>query len=751
MSDICLSRVIGCHISHFYIIRTLGSGGMGVVYEAQDTRLPRSVAIKFLKPSLAADTTAVRRFKREARLAASLNHPNICTVLDIDDGQQQPFIAMELLHGTSLKRRLETGPLLLDDIVVIALQVAEALGAAHDHGIMHRDLTPGNIFVTDSGLIKLLDFGLAKQHASIDGDSVLSDELTASGAAAGTIHYMAPEQFDADAVTDYRADLFSFGAVLYQMATGTRPFPAASRHDLIALIRTQPHLPLRHFVPELPAALERIIDKLLAKEPAHRYQTAWELKAEFEALKRPAGSPLTAVDRSRASVAVLPFVYVGPAGPHSDQIGPGLSADVASRLGSIRGVRVSPRTSTHAAHGELVRDIGRRLGVEFVVEGTVQQANGRVRVIATLVDASRETAVIPPLTLERPLDDLLTAQDDIARDLAERLRPSLAQPLSRHTHDPEAYHAFKQGQHHWASCFAGGWRPAIEQYQIAVERDPQFALAFVALANAYNFLGLYSLMKPHLAFAVASRSAERALGIDETLSAAHAELALARFGGDWDWEGSEREFRRALQLDPKNALVHVYYSWLLMLLGRDEAAFVEARTGQTLAPSSRLIRAGRAQTFYLARRYDDAIDLCNECLRSDGNYVFALHLRGLCALAKSSAAEAIADLSQAAALTGRSPFYLGLLGLCYGTFGMRAEALDLVAELERLAPRTYVPSQCYVFIYAGLGQREKALAYQEDAYTDGASPFNYLNPNVRDLYALDPRHQKRLEQMRLIL
>ena len=743
-----MSRVIGAHISHFYIIRTLGSGGMGVVYEAQDTRLPRSVAIKFLKPSLAADTTAVRRFKREARLAASLNHPNICTILDIDDGTEQPFIAMELLHGTSLKRRLETGPLALDDIVDIALQVAEALGAAHDHGIMHRDLTPGNIFVTDSGLIKLLDFGLAKQHASVDG--VLSDELTASGAAAGTIHYMAPEQFE-DGVTDYRADLFSFGAVLYQMATGTRPFQTSSRNDLIALIRTLPHLPVRHFVPELPPALERIIDRLLAKEPRQRYQTAWELKADFEALKRPAGAPTAGADRSRASVAVLPFVFVGPSSPYSDAIGAGLAADIASRLGSIRGVRVSPRTSTHAAQGELVRDIGRRLGVDFVIEGTVQHANGRVRVIANLVEARREKAVIPPLTLERPLDDLLAAQDDIARGVVERLGPSLAHPLSPHTDDPEAYHAFKRGQHHWASCFAGGWHQAIEQFQIAVERDPQFALALVALANAYNFLGLYSLMKPYLAFAVAAQSAERALAIDETLAAAHAELALAKFGGEWDWDGSEREFRRALHLDPKNALVHVYYSWLLMLLGRDDAALIEARTGHTLAPSSRLIRTARAQTFYLARRYDEAIDLCNDCLRSDSSYVFALHLRGLCALAKAAASDAIADLSQAAALTGRSPFYLGLLGLCYGTFGMRAEALDLVAELERLAPRTYVPSQCYVFIYAGLGERDRALAYQETAYVDGASPFNYLNPTVRELYALDPRHQKRLEQMRLIL
>ena len=748
--------MIGCHISHFYIIRTLGSGGMGVVYEAQDTRLPRSVAIKFLKPSLAADTIAVRRFKREARLAASLNHPNICTVLDIDDGQEQPFIAMELLQGVSLKRTLETGALALDQIVDIATQVADALGTAHDHGIMHRDLTPGNIFVTGSGLIKLLDFGLAKQHASFEGDHLLSDELTVSGTAAGTIHYMAPEQFDQDRSTDYRSDLFSLGAVLYQMATGTRPFESTSRNDLIALIQRQPHLPVRHFSPEQPPALERIIDKLLAKRPADRYQTAWTLRADLEAIKTrgeapPRQSTSVLLDRRRAAMAVLPFVCVGVEEAQREEIGRGLAADIASHLGSMGGIRVSPQTSTQAAHGQTVREIGQRLGIDYVVEGTIQQANDRVRVIANLVDARREESICPPLTVERRLDDLLAVQDDIAREVVDWLRPSLAQPPGRQTRDPEAYHAFKRGQHYWASCFAGGWREAIEQFQIAIERDPQFANAHIALANAYNFLGLYCLMKPHLAFAVASRSAEHALAIDETLSAAHAELALAKFGGEWDWDASEREFRRALHLDPRNALVHVYYSWLLMMLGREDAAFMEAQAGHALAPSSRLVRTARAQTFYMARRYDEAIELCSECLRSDGAYVFALHLRGLCELAKARSREAIADLEGAAALAGRSPFYLGLLGFCYGKFDMRAEALAVVDELQNLAPRTYVPPQCYVYIYAGLGRRDQALAYQEEAYADGAPPFNYLNPSVRDLYALDPRHQKRFEQMRLVL
>jgi serine/threonine protein kinase len=747
--------VIGRQVSHFYIIRSLGSGGMGVVYEAQDTRLPRSVAIKFLKPSLAKDSDAIKRFKREARLAASLNHPNICTILDIDEGEDQSFIAMELLQGSSLKARLAAGPLSLDEIIDVAAQVADALATAHDHGIMHRDLTPGNIFLTTGGLVKLLDFGLAKHFASFEGDG-LSDDLTALGAVAGTTHYMAPERFSETDVVDYRGDLFSFGAVLYQMATGARPFEAPSRHDVIALIREQPHLPTRHLAPQHPVQLERIIDKLLAKRPDDRYQTAWALGADIDLMKRRRmSSPQAAAaerDLSRASVAVLPFEIVGLVASDIAHFRDGLAEDISSRLSAVRDLRVAPRTSTHAAAGESVRDIAKRLNVATVLEGSVQRTEHRVRVIANLIDAEHEHSIRPALRIDRPYGDILTIQDEIAREIVDGLASSFA-PASgkRYTKDPEAYHAFKRGQHDWKTRFAGGWRPALDHFQQAIERDPQFAIAHVAVANAYNFLGLYSLMKPNLAFAVARQSAERALGIEDTLAAAHAELALAKCGGDWDWEGSERGFRRALNLDPANALVHIYYSWLLMLLGREDAAFAEAEAGHALAPSSRFVRGGQAQTLYLARRYDAAIELCTECLRFDPSYVFALHLRGLCFLGKRQHREAIADLGQAATLAGRAPFYLGLLGLCYGESGMREEALGLVAELNRQALETYVPSQCYVFIYAGLGERKKALDYQEEAYVDGASPFNYLNPNVRDLYALDPHHQKRLEQMRLIL
>jgi eukaryotic-like serine/threonine-protein kinase len=746
--------VIGRQISHFYIIRTLGTGGMGVVYEAQDTRLPRSVAIKVLKEELSKNVDAVKRFKREARLASSLNHPNICTILEVSEDESQSFIAMELLEGASLKSRLQAGPLWLGEIVDITSQVADALGAAHNHGIIHRDITPGNIFLTSTGLVKLLDFGLAKHFPSSAGGDQTTDDLTSFGAVAGTIHYMSPEQLAGAASVDYRCDFFALGAVLYQMATGARPFDILPRSALSSAIQFEPHLPARQLAPHHPAQLERIIDTLLAKHPDDRYQSAATLRAELDALRRgmKAAAPGAEVRAGSASVAVLSFDVVGDADSTTLSLRDGLAADLGSRLSRLDDLRVAPRTSTRALAGQSVREIGKLLGVEMVLEGTIQRINERVRVTANLVEAAQERPLLPSLVIDRVFDDALTTQDDLARGVCDGIRAVLSRaPAKRYSQEPEAYHSYKRGQHLWRTCFEGGWRPAIEHFQQAIDRDPQFALAHVALAIAYNFLGFFALVKPNLAFAVAKRAAERALAIDPTLGSAFVELALAKFGGDWDWDGAEQDFRRALVLNAANPVAHVHYSWLLMLLGREDAALAEVQRAHALAPSSRHVAGACAQTMYVGGRYDEAIALCSECLRFDPNYVFAFHMRGSCYLVKSVRDGAVADLEQAAALGHRAPFYLGILGRCYAEFGMREEALAVVAELSQQAPDTYVPPQCYVYIYAALGERERALEYQEKAYADGASPFNYLVPDIRALYALSPHHKKRLEQMRLIL
>ena len=746
--------MIGRQVSHFYIIRMLGSGGMGIVYEAQDTRLPRSVAIKFLKPALSRSVDALKRFKREARLASSLNHPNICTILDVDDDDGQSFIVMELLQGRSLKARMGAGRLALGETLDIAAQVADALAVAHDQGIIHRDITPGNVFLTDTGLVKLLDFGLAKHFPTADGASEATDSLTAPGVVAGTIHYMSPEQLVDDPSVDYRSDLFSLGAVLYQMATGAPPFDMAPRNALVSMIREQPHVPVRQLSPQHPVELDRIVSTLLAKHPSDRYQSARDLRTDLTVLQSGTHKRGIAADQSMhgraASIAVLPFETIGATDPESLAFRDGLAEDVSSRLSAFADLRVAPRMSTRALEGQSVREIGRRLGVEMILEGTIQKAADRVRVTANLVDAEDERSILPALRTDRRFDDVLATQDEVAREICQSFAPALVRaPAARYTPEPEAYHAFKRGQHHWQSSLSGGWRRAIEHFEYAIARDPQFAHAHVALANAYNFAGFYSLMKPGPSFSVAAKTAGRALAIDATIAQAHRELALAKFGGDWDWDGSEVAFRHALTLDADDALSHVHYSWLLILLGRDDAAYSEAQRAQALAPRSRLVATSRAQTLYIGGRHDEAIEICNECLRGDPAYLFATHVRGLCFLARSMRDGAVGDLEHAARLGNRAPFYLGLLGRCYGQFGMRAEALTLIGELQNQPRDVYVPPQCYVFIYAGLGELARALEYQENAYADGASPFNYLSPSIRDLYALDPYHKRRLEQMRL--
>ena len=611
--------MIGRHISHFFVIREIGSGGMGVVYEAQDTRLPRSVAIKVLKDELSKNVEAIWRFKREARLASSLNHPNICTILDVSESESQAFIAMELLEGESLKARLTRALPSSGEIVDIIRQIADALGAAHERGVIHRDITPGNIFLTDSGLVKLLDFGLAT-HFPTASDEDGTDDGTGAETTAGTIHYMAPEQFSAGAIVDHRCDLYSLGAVLYQMTTGVRPFEQTTRNALIEAIQHQSHVPMRDRAPHHPAQLGRVIDRLLAKHPDQRYQSAATLRADIDAL------------------------------------GHGLVSEVRA-----------------------------------------------------------------------------------------------PEPVGGYSTVPDAYHAFKRGKHAWASCHEGGWRLALDEFQHAIDLDPQFARAHVVLANAYNFLGFYSIVKPAVAFACAAQSADRAISINNRLAPAFIELGLAKLGGEWDWEGAEAAFRRGLALDPTDAMAHVHYSWLLMLLEREGAAFAEAERGLALAPSSRLVAAGRAQTLYLAGEYDQAIQACHDCLRFDRDYVFAIHLRGLSYLAKGMSDAAMSDLERAVHLSGRAPFYLGLLGRCYAEHGMPERAQAIIDEFQHIPADTYVPPQCYVYVYAALGERERAFEYQEKAYEDGASPFNYLFPGIRELYARSPDHKKRLEQMRLTL
>jgi serine/threonine-protein kinase len=745
--------LIGRQLSHFYIVGLLGSGGMGDVYEAQDLRLPRSVALKVLKPSMLENRTAVRRFDREARLAASLNHPNICTILDIGEADGLSFIAMELLTGESLKTRLKRGALPLTALVPLTIDVVRGLSAAHLAEIVHRDITPGNIFITTAGTGKLLDFGLAKMSDSDDADGGTSESVTDSGIVPGTVQYLSPEQLLQRAV-DRRTDFWGLGAVLYEAATGAKPFDAPGKTDVIQLILTRSPLPLRRLNPAIPEAFEQIVLRLLQRDPDRRYQRSADLLKDLEAVRDlHCQDDDTAKDvprTFRSSVAVLPFAILGDEREELRGFRDGLASDLAWSLQQLPGVQVAARTSTDVFRGLRVRAIGEQLKVEHVIEGTVQYAAGRVRVTASLLAASTEERVRAPWRLDVPAADMLAAQDEAARQLASSIRTAVAQPSPALKAKPEAFVEFQRALHEQRQLFSGTWSEVIEHATRAVDIDAGFAPAHVTLADTYNTLGMLSLMKPRVAFAKARLAAEHALLLEPDLATAHAALGLVRFGDDWDWTAAEEHLRRALEIDPDMANARIHYSWLLMLQRRDVAALTEA-TRAINTVRSRFVVAGAAVTYFLAERYDEAIALCTECLEVDPDYVLAIYQRGQCYHMKGMYPSAHADLARAARLGNRAPFYLGLLGKSYGEAGLRERAVEILAELETLSRQRYVAPHCYVYVFYGLGEREQAFLHQEDAYRDGGQPLNYFSPFIRSLFSLDPTHRDRLRQMRLLV
>ena len=724
---------------------------MGDVYEAQDLRLPRSVALKVLKPSLVEDQTAQRRFDREARLAASLNHPNICTILDIGEADGLSFIAMELLQGESLKQRLRNGPMPVQDLLAVAIDVTRALSVAHLADIIHRDITPGNIFLTDGGTAKLLDFGLAKALV-VDDDEAgdgMTEGVTDLGVIPGTVHYLAPEQL-LKAPIDRRSDLWALGAVLYHAATAARPFDARTKTEVIAQILGPHVMPPRRIVPTLPEAFEQIVMRLLEPDPAHRYQRAADLLKDLETLREERQPATQRPSRRQAnmSLAVLPFALAGDETETLRSFRDGLATDTAWALQQIPGLRVASRTSVESARGLDIRALGERVGVEHVLEGSIQQVGERFRVIAGLVAVQGDERLRMPLRIELPGTDVLSAQDEAVRQVVAAVKSTATRSTHAVTTSPEAFVEYQRGLHAQRDVFSGTWSTVIEHATRATDIDPGFAPAHAMLADTYNSLGLLSFMKPRLAFQKARLAAERALAIDPDLAAAHAALGLVRFGDDWDWNAAETHFRRALDLDPELASARVHYSWLLMLLGREAAALAEANRAVS-AWRTRFVIAGAAVTYFLAERYDEAIALCDEALESDPEYLFATYQRGQCYHMKGMYPSAQAELERGAHIGGRAPFYIALLGKSYGEAGMRDKALAIVRELDEMQSRRYVAPHCYVYIYHGLGEREEALLHQEDAYRDGGQPLNYLSPFIRNLFSLDPTHRDRLRQMRL--
>ncbi len=739
----------GKQLGRYKINSSLGAGGMGEVFLAEDTDLERRVALKVLPHDLSQNEERMRRFIQEAKTASALNHPNILTVYEIGQVEGTRFIATELVNGETLREKSKGEDLSLPEKLEIAVQIAAALNAAHEAGIVHRDIKPENVMIRPDGIVKVLDFGLAKLaepsgEFTADAEAVTKAQVqTQAGMIIGTAAYMSPEQARGRRV-DARSDIFSFGVCLYEMLAGFNPFQSETAVDALAAVLQREPEPLSVLKSDVPEELSRIVARTLRKNADERYQSSAELLGDLKQFQQQLSlgailkSSQTSALRSGEtinSLAILPLRADGD-DAQTEYLSDGITESIINALAQISDLSVAPRSTVFRFKGteKDAPTIGRQLGVRTILTGRVRQYGENLIIGVELIDVERG-AQIWGEQYRRQLADIFELQEEIAEDISEKLKLKLTgeekrRLTKRYTENAEAYQCYLKGRYFVTTKRTEEWiKKGIEYFQQAIELDPTYALAYAGIADAYAFLASSTGgWSPHDAYPKAKAAAERALAIDETLGEPHSSLGFFRVLYDWNFPAAEREFKRAIELAPNYPTAHDGYGFYLKAMGRHQEAIRECQTVSRLDPLSPFAHVSLGWAYYFAREYDNAIKECKNALEMEQDSTFAYRILGFAYLQQGKFEDALSALRKAVIFSDGGLAFEAHLGYAYAVTGKETEARQVLKDLESDGDGgRYVSSYYFAVIYLGLGETDEAFEWLEKACEERSGFMPFLN------------------------